>query len=81
MTERMDTDKTQQFTARVHRQHNSLVVIVPKGICNLLGITAGDILVFEHWDAKDKAVIGRLSSGGWYHVRDSGNSDIKDKGG
>lgn len=81
MTIRTDTDEMLQFTAKVHRQHNSLTVTVPKGLCKLLGIAAGDILVFEHWGAKDKAVVGRLGSGGWYHDEDSRNSDRKDSGG
>lgn len=63
-------DRLKQFTAKVHRQHNSLVVTVPKGLCNLLHIKRGDILVFEHWDAKRTAKVGKLMSGDWYHDED-----------
>lgn len=81
MAKRTSIDTTAQFTVRVHKQHNSLTVTVPKELCKLLGIVAGDILVFEHWGAKDKAIMGRLSSGGWYHDRAKGDSDRKDQGG
>jgi len=81
MTNRTEKDGTVQFTARVHRQHNSLTVTVPQGLCKILGIYAGDILVFEHWGAKDKAIVGTLRSGGWYHDRDNRHSDRQDKGG
>lgn len=81
MTKRTSIDETAQFTARVHKQHNSLVVTVPKGLCDLMGIKQGDILVFEHLPVQDKAILGRLTSGGWYHERSDGDSDRADKGG
>lgn len=35
------------YTAKVHRQHNSRVVTVPKGLCHALGIKSGDLVVFD----------------------------------
>lgn len=76
MTDRTDTDGTEQFTARVHRQHNSLVITVPKRLCELQGVVAGSILVFECWSGSDKVLMGKLSPGGYNNAGDRGNSDV-----
>jgi len=81
MTNRTSENKTMQFTARVHRQHNSLVVTVPKGLCNQLEIVKGDILLFEVETGDVAAVVGKLALRGVDSGRDSTHSDRKDSGG
>jgi len=81
MTNRISENKTMQYTARVHRQHNSLVVTVPKGLCSQLEIVKGDILLFEVETGDVAAVVGKLALRGSEHGRDSTNSDREHKGG
>lgn len=51
MTKRLEIDKSEQFTARVHRQHSSLVITLPKRMCSLMAVDKGDIIVFvASWD-------------------------------
>lgn len=38
---------TVPFVAKVHRQHNSLVVTIPKGVRATCGVDTGDLVVFE----------------------------------
>lgn len=60
MSDEKEEKKTLQFTARVHRQHSSLVVTVPKGLCRQLEIVKSDILLFEVETGDAAAVVGKL---------------------
>ncbi len=75
MTKRTDTIKTLQFTARVHRQHTSLVVTVPKGLCSELKIVKGDMLLFEVEPGEAAAVVGKLGLRGSESGRIQGITD------
>lgn len=77
----MDTNKTLQFTARVHRQHTCLVITVPRGLCKQLEIVKGDILLFEVEPGEVAAVVGKLALRGVEHGRDNANKDRRDTGG
>ena len=81
MTKRTETNPTKQFTARIHRQHSSLVITVPKGLCKILDWDKGDILMFEVDDGDVAAVVGKSSLRGIDYDRDSGNSDREDHSG
>lgn len=81
MCKRMNTNKTLQFTARVHRQHTSLVITVPKGLCNQLEIVKGDILLFELELGDVAAVVGKMALRGVDNERDKGDSVRGDSGG
>lgn len=43
-------DKNQElpFTTAIHRQHSSLVTTVPKKICRMMNIEAGDLACFNY---------------------------------
>lgn len=81
MAKRTDTKKTLQFTARVHRQHTSLVITVPKGLCAQLGIVRGDLLLFEVEPGDVAAVVGKMALRGIDNERDNANSNRRDSGG
>lgn len=81
MAKRTALRKIEQFTVRVHRQHSSLVVTLPKRMCELLDVDKGDIVVFStSWSARvlflEKLVPRRERYG-----KDSRNPDRKDQGG
>ena len=59
MTKRTDTNRPEQFTARIHKQHSSLVITVPKGLCKMLDWGRGDILLFEAETGGLVAVVGK----------------------
>lgn len=48
-----------QFTARIHRQHSSLVITVPKGLCKILDWDKGDVLLFEVEIGDSAAIVGK----------------------
>lgn len=80
MAKRTDNNQTKQFTARIHRQHSSLVITAPKGLCKILDWVKGDILLFEVEVGDSAAIVGKLSLRGSENVRDRGNSDRSNKG-
>jgi len=80
MAKRTEIGKTLQFTARVHRQHNSLVVTVPKGLCQQLEVCKGDILLFEVEPGEVAAVVGKLTLRGSESGRAKGHTNKPDKG-
>ena len=81
MTKRTKQTNSLQFTSKVHRQHASLKVTVPKGLCNLLGIHQGDLLLFELEQGDCAAVVGKLCMRGIEHGKDRERPDRKDSGG
>lgn len=52
--------KTFQFTSKVHRQHSSLVITLPKGICEKLNISKGDIVCFEVEPGQVACIMGKI---------------------
>jgi len=81
MTKRTVISKTFQFTSKVHRQHSSLVVTLPKGICEKLQISSGDIVLFEVEEGDVHAIMGKILLRGSEDGRGKGNSHREDKGG
>lgn len=61
MTNRTEDNRIKQFTARIHRQHSSLVITVPQGLCKMLGLGKGDVIIFEVEDGNVAAVVGKAS--------------------
>lgn len=81
MTERTEISGTLQFTSKVFRQHSSLVITLPKGVCEQLGISKGDVVLFEVEQGEVAAVMGKIAMRGCEDDRDSRNSDREDQGG
>ncbi len=44
------------YICKAHRQHNSIVMTIPKGICVALDIKAGDILCLDLQCGKGEAI-------------------------
>ena len=80
MSKRTDENKRLQFTARVHRQHSSLVVTIPKGICKELDIQRGDIAMFVTEPGVGAAVIVNINTRGYENGKDARNPDREDQG-
>lgn len=78
MTKRTDKNTTKQFTSRIHKQHSSLVITVPKGLCEMLSWSRGDMLLFEAETGESAAIVGKLSLRGSEDGRDQENTDRKD---
>jgi len=45
---------------RVHRQHNSLLVVVPYLLCRRMGIKAGDYLEFSKKDSSKAVKVAKV---------------------
>lgn len=81
MTKRTVKTKVFQFTSKVHRQHSSLVITLPKGICEQLKISKGDIVLFEVEQGEVACIMGKITLRGVDCDRDKRNSGRKHKGG
>lgn len=71
--------KTQSFTAKIHRQHKSLVCVLPKMLAKMQNISAGDTVLFEIKDGEKCSKMRLLLKGISYGVPGRGNRDRKDK--
>jgi len=78
MTKRTETIITKQFTTRAHKQHSSLVITLPKGLCGMLEIVTGDHILFEVEPGGVAAVMGKVALRGLENARDKGNSNSRD---
>jgi bifunctional DNA-binding transcriptional regulator/antitoxin component of YhaV-PrlF toxin-antitoxin module len=64
------------YSARAHKQHNSVVVTIPKGIRVVTGIKAGDIIVFTKRVGKDGVWMERWQGKrGYYGERAAGKPE------
>lgn len=69
------------FIAKVYRQHNSLVIAVPRPVCIALGLKAGQHMVFTWLQSEGKFKFAKFIPEGAKDVGDSRDTDIKDRGG
>lgn len=81
MAKRTDNKTEKQFTTRIHKQHSSLVITVPQGLCKMLNWSRGDVLLFETDEGCDIAIVGKTSLKVRENVRNNRNTDRQDKGG
>ncbi len=69
------------FIAKVYRQHNSLVIAVPKSVCIALDLKAGHHMVFTWLQSEGKFKFAKFRPAGDSDDRATTNSDREDKGG
>lgn len=69
------------FIAKVYRQHNSLVIAVPKTVCIALGLKAGQHMVFTWKQSEGKFEFEKFKPEGAHDDGDSRNPAFKDSGG
>ena len=69
------------FIAKVYRQHNSLVIAVPRPVCIALGLKAGQHMVFTWLQSEGKFKFAKFIPEGALDERARTDSDRKDKGG
>ena len=66
--------------AKLHRQHTSVVMTVPKLICKSLGLCAGDYVIIEQVDSSKVAMLQKFIPKDIRNARDKGNTNRKNKG-
>lgn len=69
------------FIAKVYRQHNSLVIAVPRPVCIALGLKAGQHMVFTWLQSEGKFKFAKFIPEGAKDERARTDSDRKDQGG
>lgn len=69
------------FIAKVYRQHNSLVITVPKPVCIALGLKAGQHMVFTWQQSEGKFKFSKFGSEGAKADGDRTNTVVEDPGG
>lgn len=69
------------FIAKVYRQHNSMVITVPKPVCIALGLKAGMHMVFTWQQSEGKFKFAKFKPEGAKDERDKTNTVVEDRGG
>jgi len=69
------------FIKRVHKQHSSCVVTLPKVVLKQLKVKRGDYIRFEDGEKYWQVTITKVNTGKRENGRDKGNSDKRDSGG
>jgi antitoxin component of MazEF toxin-antitoxin module len=65
---------------RAHRQHNSIVMTVPKMVCTHLGIEAGDYLVVSFSEGSHSVQVDKFVGKDGKDARGKRCADRKDQG-
>ena len=66
---------------KVHRQHNSLLVVVPYLMCERMGIKAGDYLEFSKKERSEIVKVTKVKLRKESNGKGGRNPDRKNKGG
>ena len=66
---------------KVHRQHNSLLVVVPYLMCKRIGIKAGDYLEFSRKDGSKIVKVTKVRLQRESNGKSRTSTDRKNKGG
>lgn len=69
------------FIAKVYRQHNSLVIAVPKAVCIALQLKAGQHMVFTWQQSEGKFKFGKFKPEGVEDAAGRRSPGRKDTGG
>ena len=65
---------------KLHKQHSSVVMTVPKLICKSLGLCAGDYVIIEQVDSTKVATLQKFNPKDIRNARDKANTVRKNKG-
>lgn len=66
--------------AKLHKQHSSIVMTVPKLICKSLGLSAGDYVLIEQIDDSKVAALQKFIPEDLRNAGEKRNPDRKSKG-
>jgi len=69
------------FIAKVYRQHNSLVIAVPRAVCTVLGLKRGDHMIFTWQQSEGKFKFSKFRPEGAKEHGDKTNTVVTDRGG
>lgn len=69
------------YVKRIHRQHSSCVVTLPKDVLRRLQAKSGDYIRFEDGEKYWQVTISKVSTGAKENGRDKGNSDKENSSG
>ncbi len=76
----INTDMTESYyIAKVYRQHNSFVIVVPRPVCVGLNLRAGDHIVFIWNTAEGRFDAKKFVPEGVENARDAGHTDQSDR--
>ncbi len=64
---------------KLHKQHTSVVMTVPKLLCKALGLCAGDYVVIKQVDSSKAATLQKFIHKDIRNVREKRNPDRKNK--
>ncbi|KKM66735.1 hypothetical protein LCGC14_1478210 [marine sediment metagenome] len=64
---------------KLHKQHTSVVMTVPKILCKALGLCAGDYVIIEQVDSSQVATLQKFIPEDIRNVREKRNPDRKNK--
>ena len=67
------------YITRSHHQHGSVVTTIPKGICKMFELSAGDYIQWNEWKDGETIMIKKLD---WEAIRNAAgkrNSAKRDK--
>lgn len=53
-----------QYAVRARKQHNSLIITLPKGFCEQLGICNRTYVIIELVEGANWGMIGKIQTGG-----------------
>ncbi len=69
------------YICKAHRQHNSIVATIPKGICVALDVKAGDLLCFDLQVCEGKAIFTIQMKGPLHNAKSQDNSVKQNRSG
>ena len=70
-----------QYVTKLQQQHSTMVSSVPAAVRAVLGMKAGDHIMWQVDEESDFVQVCKVVPGGKSHGGDSGDSDRKDSGG
>jgi len=68
------------YIAKVYRQHNSFVIVVPQPVCVALGVRVGDHMVFTWQNSNGRFKLTKFKMEGVKDAGDSEHTDTEDRG-
>ncbi len=69
------------YIVKLHRQHSSVVMTIPKKVCEQMGVCAGDYVSITDLQYESGVTLQRCCPGEKNNVRDNRNTDKRNQGG
>jgi len=66
---------------RIHKQHNSKIVTMPKLVLQAMGAKEGDYIMFKQIEQTGAFVLAKVVEGDYHSAKHKSNIDSQDQGG